>query len=297
MFRYVVMTAALLCSIALVATDISFAEDAVLAKIGDREITISDLKKTIGYLDSQTQQIIQQNPHLKEQVLRQLLQSIVLTDLAKKAGYDKKADIIERIEFFTDSFLANEYLRREVVDKITLTEDELKSYYDTHKDELRTPDMVRARHILVMVETTASEEEKHHSKQQAEDILKKIRSGEDFEKLASELSDDTLTKQKGGDLGFFTRGRMLKPFEDVAFSLKAGEVSEIVETPFGYHIIKVEEKKDASLEPFDSVKDKIRQKLLQDRIQKEISAFTEKALKDAGVEFHTELLTEEKKEE
>jgi peptidyl-prolyl cis-trans isomerase C len=106
-----------------------------------------------------------------------------------------------------------------------------------------------------------------------------------------------MTKPKGGDLGFLSRGRLVKPFEDAAFALKPGEVSEIVETQFGYHIIKVEEKKDAGVEPYETVKDNIKQRLLQERMQSEVSTFIEKAMKDAGVEFHTEAFTESKKEE
>jgi len=297
MFRYVFLITVLLFSITCLIRGISFAEDEVLAKIGDREITVSYFNKTIGYLDSQKQQMIEQNPQLKEQWLRQLVQSFVIADLAKKAGYDKKADIIEKLEFFNDSFFATEYLKREIVEKITVSEVEMKSYFDAHKDEFKTPETVHVKHILIMVDKGASEDDKQKAKEKAEDILKKIKSGEGFEKLASEFSDDTMTKPKGGDIGFVTRGRLVKSFEDAAFALKPGEVSDIVETQFGYHIIKSEEKKDAGIESYDALKDKIKQKLLQERIQSEVSTFIEKASKDAGVEFHTELLTGGKKEE
>ena len=126
--------------------------------------------------------------------------------------------------------------------------------------------------------------------EQANDILKKIKAGEEFEKLQIELSDDPGSKSKGGDLGFFPRGRMLKQFEDAAFSLKPGETSGIVETQFGYHIIKLEEKKDASTEPYDAVKDKISQKLIQERVKTTVTEFLDKVMKDAKVEMHPEVL-------
>lgn len=297
MYRYVAYLAVLVFSISLGVYGNALAQDDVLAKIGDREITIADLNKTIGYLDMQKQQMIEQNPQLKEQLLRQLVQSIVITDMAKKAGYDKKADIIERLQFLTDNYLATEYLKREVVNNITISEDDMKSYYDSHKDDFKTPEMVQVRHILISVDAGASDDEKKKARKKVEDILNKINSGEDFAKLASEFSDDTMTKPKGGDLGFIPRGRLVKSFEDVAFTLKPGEVSEIVETPFGYHIIKVDEKKDAGVESYDAVKDTLEQKLLQERMQTAVSEFIEKALKDADVKFHTELLTEGKKKE
>jgi len=297
MFRYVALIAVLLCSMACLIPGVASAEDEVLAEFGDRKITISYFNKTLGYLDSQKQQMIKQNPQLKEQWLHQLVQSLVIADLAKKAGYEKKADIIEKLDFFNNSFFATEYLKREIVDKITISEAETKSYYDDHKDEFKTPETVHVKHILIKADAGDSEEDRQKAKEKAEDILKKIRAGEDFEKLASEFSDDTTTKPKGGDIGFVTRGRLVRSFEDAAFSLKTGEVSDVVETQFGYHIIKAEEKKEAGIESYDALKERIKQNLLQERIQSEISTFIEKASKDAGVKFYTDLLTGEEKEE
>ena len=297
MYRYVFYLLVLVFSLSLCIYGNALAQDDVLAKIGDREITISDLNKTIGFLDSQKQQMIKQNPRLKEQLLNQIVQSIVLADLAKKAGYDKKADIMKRLQFITDNYLATEYLKGEVVNNVTVSDKDIKTYYDEHPDEFKIPEMVRTRHILIRVDAGASEEDKQKAKEKAEDILNKINSGEDFSKLASEFSEDTMTKSKGGDLGFISRGRLVEPFEDAAFALKPGEVSDIVETQFGYHIIKVEEKKEAGVEPYDSVKDTIKQQLIQNRRQSEVINFIEKAVKDAGVEIHPELLTKEQKEE
>lgn len=297
MYRYVAYLAVLLFSLSLCVYGNALAQDDVLAKIGDTKITMSDLNKIIEYLDSQKQQMIEQNPQLKEQLLRQIVQSIVIADLAKKAGYDKKADIIDRLQFITDNYLATEYLKKEVVNKVTVSEDAMKSYYDENKEEFKTPEMVRVRHILIKAEAGASEDDKKIAYKKIEDILNKINSGEDFAQLASEVSDDTITKPKGGDLGFIPRGRLVKSFEDVAFTLKPGEVSEIVETPFGYHIIKIDEKKDAGVESFDAVKAKLEQKLSQEQVQNAVSEFLEKALINADVKFHTELLTEGEKKE
>ena len=291
MFRYVVLITVLLFSLTCVATGISFAEDEVLAKVGNKEVTMSDLNRIIGYLDIQKQQMIEKNPQYKEQLLNQLVQSIVLSDLAKKAGYEKKADINEKLEFLKDNFLASEYVQREFIDKVTVSEDEMKSYYDSHKDEFTTPESVHVRHILIKVDKDASEEDKQKAREKAEDLLAKIKAGEDFEKVASEFSDDTTTKSKGGDLGFITKGRVVKQFEDAAFALKPGEVSGVIETAFGYHIIKVDEKKDESIEPYETAKESIKQKLLKERLKSEVPQYINKVLKDAGAEFHTEWIT------
>jgi len=271
------------------------ADAAVAAKIGDHKITVSDFNRIIGYLDSDRQKALEKNPQLKENFLRQIAQSMAIARLAKEKGFDKKPDVKEQMELFSDNFLANEFLKREVAQKVTIPEDEMKSYYDKNIDEFKTPEMVRARHILVKVTPSATEEDKKKAKEKAEEILGKIKNGEDFIKLATDLSDDSGSKIKGGDLGFFSRGKMVKPFEDAAFSLKPGEVSGIVETQFGFHIIKVEEKKDPSVEPFDKVKDRINQKLLQERIKSKVTDFIENAMKEEKVEIYPEAFTGGKK--
>jgi len=273
-----------------------FAQDeAVVAKIGERKITMSDFKRVVDYLDAERQKMLETNPQLKETVLRQFIQSMVISDLAKQKGFDRIPEIKNQLQFFSDNFLANEYLKREVAQKVTVSDDEVKTYYDSHKDEFKTQEMVKARHILVRVENAASEDEKKKAKDKAEMYLKKIKDGEDFAKMAAEVSDDPGSKAKGGDLGFFPKGRMVKSFEDAAFALKPGETSGIVETQFGFHIIKVEEKKEPTIESFDAVKERIKQKLAQDRTRKELTDFIDKAMKDSKTEIYPDVLTGEKK--
>lgn len=295
MRKYVGILGILLLMIVFVQGKALAKDSEIVAKIGDKKITVADFEKILGYVDSERQKLLEKNPQLKEALLKQIVQSMVISDLAKKKGFDKKADVKEQLKLFSDSFLANEYLKKEVASKITVSDDDMKLYYDGHKDEFKTPETVRARHILVRVDTSASESDKKKAKEKAEDILIKIKSGEDFVKLASDMSDDPGSKSKGGDLGFFSRGRMIKPFEDTAFSLKPGEVSNVIETQFGYHIIKVEEKKDEAIETFDAVKERINQKLLQDQTKSKVTDFIEKAMKDAKVEMHPEAITGEKK--
>ncbi len=273
-----------------------FAQDnAVVAKIGERKITLADFKRVTDYFDAERQKMLETNPQLKETVLRQFIQSMVISDLAKQKGFDRVPEIKEQLQFFSDNFLANEYLKREIAQKVTVSDDELKSYYESHKDEFKTQDMVKARHILVRVDNSASDDEKKKAKEKTELYLKKIKDGEDFAKLASDFSDDPGSKAKGGDLGFFPRGRMVKPFDDAAFSLKPGETSGIVETQFGFHIIKVEDRKDSSVESFDVVKERLKQKLSQDRTRKELTDFIDKAMKDSKTEIYPDVVTGDKK--
>lgn len=295
MRKFLLVAAGLLVVMLFVHVNLFADENAVVAKIGDRKITLADFKRVTGYFDAERQKMLETNPQLKETVLKQFVQSIVISDLAKQKGFDKDPALREQVQFFSDNFLANEYIKREVAQKVTVSDDEIRSYYDSHRDEFKTPEMIKARHILVKVDPAASADDRQKAKEKAEMFLKKIKNGEDFAKLASEVSDDPGTKPKGGDLGFFPRGRMVKPFEDAAFSLKPGEVSPIVETQFGFHVIKVEDKKDAAVEPFDTVKELLRQKMVQDRSRQVITDFIDKAMQDSKTEFFPDALTGEKK--
>ncbi len=181
--------------------------DNIIAKIGDKQITLSDFNAIINYLDTEKQKALVNNPQLKETFLRQIVQSMVISDIAKKEGFDKKPELKKQLELFTDNFLVNEFLRREVVQKMTVSEDEMKSYYDGHKNEFKTPEMVRARHILIEATPLSSEEEKKKAREKAEGILKRIKDGEDFAGLASNLSDDKGSQAKRRRPGIFPERR------------------------------------------------------------------------------------------
>jgi peptidyl-prolyl cis-trans isomerase C len=267
------------------------ADKDIVAKVGDRTITLSDVDRIIAYAPAEKQKQIQSNPQLKEEVLKQYVYSIILSDLAKKKGFDQRPEIKEKVDFYKDSMLANEFLKEEVSDKLSLSEEGKLQYYKSHQDEFTVPEMVKARHILILADKSASPETRKKAREKAVDILQRLQTGEDFAKIASELSDDPSTKTKGGDIGFFSRGMIVKPIEEAAFSLNPGEISGIIETQSGYEIIKVEEKKASYLEPYDAVKDKIAQKHLHDNIQAENKKFLEKSMKDAGAVIYPEKIT------
>lgn len=264
-------------------------KDEVLATVGKKTIRQSDIDRIISYYPEEKKKMFQ-SPQNKATLLKRIVQAIVLSDLAKKKGFDKRADIREQADLFNNDFIATQYMMKEVVEKIKVTEEDKKLYYKAHQDEFMTPEMVKARHILILAGKAASEEDKKKAKEKAEDILKKAKAGEDFTKLASEFSEDPGSKPKGGDLGFFQRGRMVPEFDKAAFALKPGEISGIVETMFGFHIIKVDEKKEAVIEPYEQVKDKAAQKVFSEFQKARVEEFVDKAMKDAGVEFNLEPL-------
>lgn len=269
---------------------LSAEDDPVLAKIGNNKIKLSDLERVIPYYEA-GRQTREDNPQHKAKLLKMYIEGEVISALAIKKGFDKRENIAEQIKLLTKNFLANAYIKNEIIDKIDVTEDDMKTYFKTHQEELKNPELLRARHILVMVNLkTSSDEDKARAKRKVDDLLIRIKAGEDFAKLAAEFSDDKASGKKGGDLGFFQRGRMLPEFDKAAFSLKPGELSDIVETPFGYHIIRVDEKKDAFIEPFDKLRDKIKERVITDFKKSRIEDFFSKVFKDADVEFYPEAL-------
>lgn len=266
----------------------AYGEDEVVAKIGERKITMADLNRMIGYYDSEKQKFLEQQPQRKATILRRIVQGIVLSQIARNQGFDKRDDIKEQIELLVNDFIATQYLQKEVIDKIEVTDKDIELYYKAHPEEFKTPEMVRARHILIKVDKSATEIEKEEARKKAENLLNKIKGGEDFAKLAAEFSEDTATKTKGGDLGFFQRGSMVPEFESVAFTLNQGEVSDIVETPYGFHIIKIEEKKESVIQPLEKVRDIAKKKAFELIKRARVEEFFNKAFKDLDVQINLE---------
>lgn len=180
--------------------------------------------------------------------------------------------------------MINAVLEKEVASKVQISDAEVKKFYDDNKDKFQQPESVRASHILVGVDAKATDEEKKKAKEKAEALLKKIKDGADFSELAKKESTCP-SSQQGGDLGEFGRGQMVPPFEKAAFALKPGEVSDVVETKFGYHIIKLTEKKEAREVPLDQVKDRIRDYLKNQETQKKIGDYIAALKKDAKIEL------------
>jgi len=149
-------------------------------------------------------------------------------------------------------------------DRVSLTEEDLRTYYDNNPDEFYTPKTVKARHILIKVDPQADEKSVEQARQKALEILKLAREGRDFAELAKQYSEGP-TAANGGDLGVFRKDAMVKPFADQAFTMKAGDISEPVQTRFGWHIIKVEKVNEATTTSFEAARDEIRRKLTDER--------------------------------
>lgn len=183
-----------------------------------------------------------------------------------------------------------EFIDKEFVEKITIPDKEIKIYYDSNRDLFKQPEQVRASHILINVDPKGDASQKAEALKKIKDVRRRLHKGEDFSALAKQFSQCPSSAQ-GGDLGYFNRGQMVKPFEKAAFALKSGAVSKIVETRFGYHLIKVVDKKPESIIGYKDVKDELGQYLKQEKVQKEVGLYVGKLKEKAKVE---RFLTDEK---
>ncbi len=168
----------------------------------------------------------------------------------------------------------NAQIRKILGPQIKITEDEMKKYFDEHKDSYATPEQVRASHILVK------------TKEEADAILKELQNGADFAKLAKEKSQDPGSKDKGGDLGFFPRGQMDPAFEEAAFGLNKGELSGAVKSQYGYHIIKTVDKKAATTPTYEEKKEDVRKELFDQKLSEKSNEWLTKIKSEAKIENH-----------
>jgi parvulin-like peptidyl-prolyl isomerase len=276
--------------------------DKIVARVNGDIILMSDLKgrsmQFLSEMKRKNQPVDEDNIHkVEKEILNEMIEERLMLQFAnnnniKILDEDIKTAIedVKKQNNFTDEMLEkvlknenvtiNDYRERlkeqmmiskvinyEVKSNIHIEENEIKKYYEEHRDEFKTPEEVRVRHMVFMY----SEEERDSSKEEvirkkAADILNKIREGEDFAKLASIYSEDPSAKS-GGDLGYFSRGKMIKDFEDAAFILKKGEVSDVIRTPYGFHIIKCEDKKEAGFRPAEEVSGEIEKSIFLEKMK------------------------------
>jgi peptidyl-prolyl cis-trans isomerase C len=160
--------------------------------------------------------------------------------------------------------------------KAQVTEQEAKDFYSKNQDKFAQPELAHARHILIAAKASEPKADRDRKRAKLVQIQKQLKGGADFGELAKQ-SSDCPSKERGGDLGFFPRGQMVKPFADAVFKMKPGETSEIVETEFGYHLIRLEEKKPAKTVSFEEAKGKITAYLTQEKVTGDVEAFLAQA--------------------
>ena len=199
-----------------------------------------------------------------------------LTDEQFESALSKQG--IESIDQYKKMFLENEnlliqkFIEEKVLADVEISDQEAKEFYNNNTQKYKQGKRVKASHILV------------ESKEKADDLYSKLQDGESFSKLAENNSIDNRSAKNGGQLGFIEKGQFIEKFEKVAFNLKVGTTSKPVETEYGYHIIKVSDKKEASTKKFEEVKSQIKSQLFSQKRQKAINEYIQKLRDEAKIE-------------
>ena len=253
----------------------------VLAKIGDRVITLEEFDKKIERLPKQYQEILRGQ---KKKFLDEIVQEELLHKEALKSKIDKDPETQEVIAEAKKRILVARLIKNRVQDKTFISEEEIKRYYDEHSEEFMLPERWRASHILV------------DTPEEAEKIREKLKQGASFEELAEKRSKDAASK-KGGDVGYFSKGQLIPEFEKACFELELGELSDVIKTQFGYHVIKLTDRKSPEVQEFSRVENIIRKDLERKRKTQLLEDLIADLQNNTKITINKELLDEVKAEE
>jgi len=291
--------------------------DRIIAKVNEKIITQSELEertfvKMIGLQKMNVQPMPSKGRVMYEE-LERMIEERLLIDAGRKLGLKvddenvtKAIDEIKRTNGLSDGDLEKmlqaesksmeEYKNKirdqilisrvvsyEVRKRVAVSKEEIENYYDQHLKEYWVPEKLQLRHILFLMDDKLLEEDKRIKKQKARLALMKIRSGEDFIAVAKEFSED-ISASTGGDLGEIERGKMVPEFEKAAFLLKEGEVSDLVETSYGIHIIKVDKIIPGQTLPLDKVQEKIKSRFMDQKLKAEYLTYLSELKQNAFIE-------------
>jgi len=247
-------------------------ENKILASVNGKNITEQDLQIAMSRFPQENQTYFKSEQG-KKQLLDQMISFELVYNYAKDSKLEDEEEFKNQLELMKKDLLIQAGVKK-ILDTVTVSDDDVKNFYDNNKEMFNSEETVSAKHILV------------DSKDKADDIMNKINSGMNFEEAAQQFSSCP-SAAHGGNLGEFGRGRMVPEFEQAAFQLAVGEVSEPVQTQFGYHIIKVESKSEPSVKPYDEVKATIATNLLHEKQNAAYINFVNDLQEDYKVETYS----------
>ncbi len=253
-------------------------EGKTLAEVNGKVITVADFNTEVQNLPPYIRPMAQ-TPEGKKELLDSMIVRELVLEQAQKDGIDKSKEVAARLEDLKKRVIVEAFVRKKIEQDVKISDDDMKKFYEQNKDKFKSGEQIRASHILVKDEKTA------------QDVLAQLKKGAAFEDLARKYSSDA-SAAKGGDLGWFSKGAMVPDFEKVAFSLKEGQLSDVVKTPYGYHIIKVTGKRPAGTRSFEEVKDQIRTAMLPAKQQEVLQQLKESMKKSAKISIKEDALNE-----
>lgn len=251
-------------------------EGKTLATFKGGSVSQTEFEKAIRNLSGRIRAIALRE---KREFLESFITEKLLLQEAERRALQHAEDVRELLGAARRKILVAKLIEEEVESKVRLTPEDAQKYYEDHKDEFTTPFRIRASHILL------------RSKEEANLVSARLRLGEDFGEVAKEVSLDP-TAQKGGDLGYFEKGHLIPEIEEAAFALDEGEISEIIETSFGFHLIKVTAVIEPRPKDFASVKGEIEDQLRVEEKSRLFSELTDRLKERADISVNEELLSE-----
>jgi peptidyl-prolyl cis-trans isomerase C len=272
----------------------------------ERAKALAVIDGTIITLGEFEERLLKQSPFIrhryatrerKKEFLDNMIRFELMSKEAMAKGYDKDPEVIRTMK----QVMIQKLIRNDFESKVKpedIPEAELKAYYDSHIREYNTPEQVRASHILIKFPPGATAAQKEAARARAQSVLEEARKAKDqnaFAELAKKYSEDTGSKAVGGDLRYFSRteegGTMVKEFSDAAFALKKpGDLSGLVETRYGYHVIRLTDRRPAQSRTFDQVKKQIQNRLYREKRTKMFDEFVKGLREKAKIQIYEELL-------
>ena len=286
----------------------------VLARVNGEDIKKADLEMLVRNVELSDGQIA---PERRDEVMRDLLDQLIVHKLLQQETSARNiavsdAEVDERLKLMKGQFtttgdfekalasrnMSEERVRadsrveiaiKKLIDSETdafldVTDEDVRDFYQKNQDMFKRDEAVRASHILLKVDEKADESVRKKRRAEIDRLLQRARAGEDFAKLAKEHSEDQASAVNGGDLDFFARGRTTREFEEAAFALKTGQMSDVVTTKYGYHIIKVTDWRPPSVAPLEGITPQVRHHLVEQRFKGKVESLIAELKKKSRIE-------------
>ena len=254
----------------------------VLVSIDNDKITVEEFNKELDKIPMNMKMMVATQSG-KKQYLDSMIAKRLLLREAAKAKVENDKEFQTKLAEIKEQLLLETILKKKITSDSKLNDEELKKYYEANKDKFKKEQEINTRNIVVK------------SEEEAKQVKDKLAAGEDFAELAKKYSIDPSAKQTGGEVGFHPKGTLVPEYEEAAFKLsKVGQVSGIVKSQFGYHIIRLEGTKPPAHVPFEEVKDFIKQQMIQEKQKEIIQKYIEDLKKTAKIKINEDLLKEEK---
>jgi peptidyl-prolyl cis-trans isomerase C len=260
-------------------------EGKILAEVNNGSITTGDFDRELKNLPEYLKAMADTPQGRKEMLDTMVVRELILQQAAKD-GLDKGPEIEEKLQDLKKRLIVESFLKKKVEAESKVSDDDMKKFYEQNKDKFKSGEQIKASHILVKTE------------KEANDILTKLKSGGNFEELAKKYSVDS-SAAKGGDLGWFGKGSMVPAFEKAALALKEGQISGVVKSDFGFHIIKLTGKRPAGIRPYEEVKEQIKGAIMPTKQQEVFQKIKDELKKTAKITIKEDVLNSigSKKEE